>query len=65
MLHIREAGTVMECVLAEPDKADVTKALEGFKNYFKINLGIELKFNKYGVTVLCRDTNLFINRRFL
>lgn len=31
----REAGTVMESVLAEPDKADVTKALEGFKTTLK------------------------------
>lgn len=31
----REAGTVMESVLAEPNKADVTKALEGFKTTLK------------------------------
>lgn len=31
----REAGTVMESVLAEPDKADVTKTLEGFKTTLK------------------------------
>ena len=31
----REAGTVMESVLSEPDKADVTKTLEGFKTTLK------------------------------
>ena len=31
----REAGTVMETVLANPNNADVTKTLEGFKTTLK------------------------------